>query len=59
MTWLKNLWMIHRSGAEEMAEALPNTTIMAVGNASVANGWRKLPNYFAMRDALGMYYMSW
>ena len=59
MTWLKNLWMIRRSGAEEMAEALPNTTIMAVGNASVANGWRELPNYFAMRDALGMYYMSW
>lgn len=59
MTWLKNLWMIQRSGAEEMQEALPNTTIMAVGNASVANGWRRLPNYYAMRDALGMHYMTW
>lgn len=59
MTWLKNLWMIRRSGAEEMQEALPDTTIMAVGNASVANGWRRLPNYYAMRDALGMGYMTW
>ena len=59
MTWLKNLWMIRRSGAEEMQEALPDTNIMAVGNASVANGWRRLPNYYAMRDALGMGYMTW
>ncbi|MBO7252374.1 MAG: hypothetical protein J6V25_07095 [Oscillospiraceae bacterium] len=61
MTWLKNLWMVGCSNgnAYRMSQALPNTTIMAAGNATVANGWRKLPNYYAMRDALGMYYMVW
>lgn len=60
MTWLKNLWMVSRaSDAYEVSQALPNTKIMATGNASVANGWRKLPNYYAMRDALMMFYMTW
>lgn len=61
MTWLKNLWMIGCStGAKyRMTQALPDTKVMVSGSATVANGWRDLENYYAMRDLLGMYYMSW
>lgn len=60
MTWLKNVWCIFRpASAAKLAQALPDTKVMASGNATVASGWRNLPNYYAMRDALGMYYMSW
>ena len=61
MTWLKNLWMIgcSRGPAYKMTEALPDTTVMITGAATVANGWRKLDNYYEMRDLLGMEYMGW
>lgn len=59
MTWLKNLYMIYGSGGDawKASQALPNTRVVASGNATVGSGWRKLPNYYAMRDILGMYYM--
>lgn len=61
MTWLKNLWMIFRGAGSswQMRQALPNTHVVSSGNATVASGWRNLPNYYDMRDALHMYYMSW
>ena len=61
MTWLKNLWMVGcSSGARyRMTQALPDTKVMVTGDATVANGWRNLDNYYKMRDLLGMYYMSW
>lgn len=60
MTWLKNLWMIFRGNrAAELMESLPDTNIVYAGSATVDSGWRDLPNYFAMRDALQMYYMTW
>lgn len=61
MTWLKNLWCVERGAyiALQLQNALPKTHVNYGGNATVANGWRKLPNYFKMRDALGMYYMEW
>lgn len=60
VTWLKNLWMIYRDkSAPELAQALPNTNIVCFGTATVDSGWRDLPNYFAMRDALLMFYMGW
>ncbi len=61
MTWLKNLWVIHcKSGtAYRLSQALPDTKVQGAGDATVASGWRDLPNYYAMRDELGMYYMSW
>lgn len=60
MPWLKNVWCIFRPGAAaRLATALPNTHVVASGDATVDSGWRNLPNYFAMRDALGMYYMKW
>lgn len=61
MTWLKNLWCIDRPASyRKLAENMPSTTkVVGFGSATVAMGWRDLPNYYAMRDALGMYYMSW
>ena len=61
MTWLKNLWMVECSSADRyrMPQALPDTRVMVTGAATVANGWRDLENYYAMRDLLGMKYMSW
>ena len=61
MTWLKNLWMVECSSAARyrMSQVMTNTNVMIVGAATVANGWRNLDNYYAMRDLLGMNYMSW
>lgn len=60
MTWLKNLYMIYCSGSDAYtaSQALPDTTVVASGNATVGGIWRRLPNYYAMRDMLGMYYMN-
>ncbi len=60
MPWLKNIYMILGSGkdAYELAQALPDTHVVSSGTATVASGWRRLPNYYAMRDALHAYYMN-
>ena len=60
MTWLKNLYMIFGNGgyAWQASQALPNTHVVATGDATVGGGWRRLPNYYDMRDCLGMYYMN-
>lgn len=59
MPWLKNVWMIFKKSAYVLTQALPDTKVVSSGNATVASGWRDLPNYYAMRDRLKMYYMSW
>ncbi len=60
LTWLKNLWMVGRgSSAWPVTQALTDTKVVAAGDATVASGWRNLPNYYDMRDALEMHYMSW
>ena len=38
-------------------EALPDTNIVYYFGDPV-NGWRNIPNYYAMRDALYMFYMQ-
>jgi len=60
MTWLKNLYMIFGSSgaAYQASQALPDTHVVATGTATVGGGWRRLPNYYAMRDALGVPYMN-
>ena len=60
MTWLKNLYMIFGNGGDawKASQALPDTHVVATGDATVGGGWRRLPNYYAMRDALHMYYMN-
>ena len=57
MTWLKNLWMVDRGGAYQLSLALPDTKIVASADVTVGAGWRNLPNYYKMRDMLGMEYM--
>lgn len=60
MTWLKNVYMIFGSSSDayRISQALPDTKVVTSGNATVASGWRKLPNYYAMRDYLGVPYMN-
>jgi Leucine-rich repeat (LRR) protein len=64
MTWLDNLYMKgweNPAGEAQLRAALPNTKLVFAfeeGIAATGNGWRKLPNYYKMRDLLGMKYMD-
>lgn len=59
---LKNLWLIgahyNPNHLVELQEARPDVNICITGSSSTGSGWRELPNYYAQRDALGMYYMK-
>lgn len=64
MTWLNNLWfsqpMYHpmsKEKAQALRDALPNTRIRLESGSSTGAGWRQLPNYYDMRDCLGMGYL--
>lgn len=59
MPWLKNLWIVGRGtgAAYKLKQTLPNTHINHAGETTVGYGWRRLPNYYAMRDMLGVDYM--
>lgn len=58
MPWLKNLWVPGRSYQErqQLIAALPDTNLEL--NSHNTRGWRHLPNYYDMRDLLGMRYMT-
>lgn len=68
MTWLKNLWWSGIEGTaglpcsdapQRLREALPNTKMkFNLETPNVDNGWRQLPNYYAMRNHLGMFYLT-
>ena len=67
MTWLKNLWWANVDGTyglpcsnakEILTEALPNTRMRFDIAHPTAGGWRQLENYFAMRDLMGMFYLT-
>lgn len=60
MTQLKNLWfpnILDHYSQNQLRQALPDTNIVFVIASSTGAGWRKLPNYYAQRDILGMSYM--
>lgn len=60
MKQLKNLWFCgywHKTNNQLLIDSLPNTKIVFEGESSTGGGWRKLPNYYAQRDLLGMFYM--
>ena len=59
MSWLENLWMVGWEDEDyrQAKEALPDTNIVYYFGDPV-NGWRNIPNYYAMRDALYMFYMQ-
>lgn len=59
MTWLKNLWWrcLDKPTQDMLRSALPNTHCEFICFYSTDMGWRRLPNYYAQRDYMGMYYM--
>ena len=60
MTWLKNVYFILGSPASayKVSQAIPTAHVVATGTATVGGGWRRLPNYYAMRDCLNAPYMN-
>lgn len=60
MTWLKNVYMIFgsRSDAWKISQALPDTRVVTSGNATVGGNWRRMQNYYDMRDMLHAPYMN-
>ena len=60
MTWLKNVYFIlgSQSAAYKVSQAIPDAHVVASGNATVGGGWRRLQNYYDMRDCLNMPYMN-
>lgn len=64
MTQLDNLYAKGRWTAEketQLRQALPNIKLVldsSVDDSSTGSGWRQLPNYFKMRDLLGMAYAT-
>ena len=60
MTWLKNVYFILGSPASayKVSQAIPTAHVVATGTATVGGGWRRLPNYYAMRDCLNVPYMN-
>ena len=61
MPWLKNVYMIRRHSAGIVGTALPDTRVVTSSDpdaATVGYGWRRLPNYYAMRDCLNVPYMN-
>lgn len=60
MPWLKNIWWsgCSASGRKQLAEALPDTNMQFTADNSTSKGWRRLANYYDMRDVLGMPYME-
>lgn len=59
MRWLKNLWLVGRDEADykTATQTMPDTNI-AYYYGNPDDGWRELPNYYKMRDALLMFYME-
>lgn len=64
MTWLKNLWWVNvdyrqltKNQKQILSEAMPDCHFDFTSPSSTGGGWRELKNYYAQRDALGMYYM--
>lgn len=61
MPWLKNVYMILRSKAGVVGMGLPDTRVVTSNDpdaATVGYGWRRLPNYYDMRDCLNVPYMN-
>ena len=65
MTWLKNLWWsnslenaLTTAQQQLLRDSIPGCNFMFIPRrSSTGEGWRELPNYYAQRDAMGMYYM--
>jgi len=60
MTWLKNVYMIFgsRGDAWKISQAIPGARVVTSGTATVGAGWRRMQNYYDMRDMLHAPYMN-
>lgn len=65
MTWLKNVWWVHTEKKmltpeqqQMLRDANPDCYYDFTSPSSTGGGWRELPNYYAQRDAFGMFYMT-
>ena len=63
MPWLKHVWIspwrMTAEKREKLQAALPDAKIQYNPFDPSSCGWRDIPNYFAMRDLLGMPYNTW
>lgn len=63
MTWLDSLWANYCGATPEQKEllrnSLPDTLLELDHGWHMGNGWRDRPNYYVMRDILGMPYYDW
>lgn len=63
MTWLKRLWWAGswtaRVKFKDAWENIPGCTFNFETESSTGEGWRNGRNYYAMRDLIGMSYMTW
>ena len=59
---LKNVWFSGRFYSDEEVEmvkvAFPESNVVPNPRWPTSVGWRRIPNYFAQRDALDMFYMD-
>ena len=59
---LKHIWFSGKQYAKEQVQELvdnfPNSTVTYQGEWPTSLGWRDIPNYFAQRDLLNMFYMK-
>ena len=59
---LKNIWVsgwiLPKDQLDLLRETFPDARIEENAIGSVENGWRKLPNYYAQRDLLGLWYIE-
>ena len=59
---LKNIWIttwrLIPGQRDLLFETFPDARICCNHMYATGGGWRKLPNYYAQRDILGMFYMS-
>ena len=64
ITWLKRLWWAGSWTArvkfgDTFRENIPGCELNFTTESSTGEGWRTGENYYAMRDLLGMSYMTW
>lgn len=62
MKALKNLWMsgmyLNKDQMDQLEKTFPDAHIEYFVQGSVGKGWRNLPNYYAQRDLLDMWYLE-
>lgn len=55
--WLSG-WMVDEEQVAQLQQVHKDAKIVLDSPRSTGAGWRELPNYFAQRDLLGMFYMT-